>query len=348
MTTEWRYIEAFAAHFRRCALQAGETVAVLSESQSRQVLVETARLAAQSLGARVFDLMVPTPPSAHPVPIRATGASQALAHHPAVIAGLAASDMVIDCTVEGLLHSPELGQILGGGARVLMISNEHPEVLERIGWDDDLPRRVELGYQWLSAASIMRVTSAAGTDLTVQLTGASAAGSTGITSGPGSIAHWPGGLVAAFPAAHSVNGTIVLAPGDMNLTFNTLIQTPVVLHIVDDHIETIEGDGTDALLFRSYLSAFGDRESYATSHVGWGMNQLARWDSSQLYDKRETWGTEGRVYAGNFVYSTGANELAGRFTAGHFDLPMRECTITLDDRAVVTAGVLVPQLGCET
>lgn len=347
MTTEWRYIEAFAAHFRRCALQAGETVAVLSESQSRQVLVETARLAAQSLGARVFDLMVPTPPSAHPVPIRATGASQALAHHPAVIAGLAASDMVIDCTVEGLLHSPELGQILGGGARVLMISNEHPEVLERIGWDDDLPRRVELGYQWLSAASIMRVTSAAGTDLTVQLTGASAAGSTGITSGPGSIAHWPGGLVAAFPAAHSVNGTIVLAPGDMNLTFNTLIQTPVVLHIVDDHIETIEGDGTDALLFRSYLSAFGDRESYATSHVGWGMNQLARWDSSQLYDKRETWGTEGRVYAGNFVYSTGANELAGRFTAGHFDLPMRECTITLDDRAVVTAGVLVPQLGCE-
>jgi len=348
MTTEWRYIEAFAAHFRRCALQAGETVAVLSESQSRQVLVETARLAAQSLGARVFDIMVPTPPSAHPVPIRATGASQALAHHRAVIAGLAASDMVIDCTVEGLLHSPELGQILGGGARVLMISNEHPEVLERIGWDDDLPRRVELGYQWLSAASIMRVTSAAGTDLTVQLTGASAAGSTGITSGPGSIAHWPGGLVAAFPAAHSVNGTIVLAPGDMNLTFNTLIQTPVVLHIVDDHIETIEGDGTDALLFRSYLSAFGDRESYATSHVGWGMNQLARWDSSQLYDKRETWGTEARVYAGNFVYSTGANELAGRFTAGHFDLPMRECTITLDDRAVVTAGVLVPQLGCET
>jgi len=348
MTTEWRYIEAFAAHFRRCALHAGETVAVLSESQSRQVLVETARLAAQSLGARVFDIMVPTPPSAHPVPIRATGASQALAHHRAVIAGLAASDMVIDCTVEGLLHSPELGQILGGGARVLMISNEHPEVLERIGWDDDLPRRVELGYQWLSAASIMRVTSAAGTDLTVQLTGASAAGSTGITSGPGSIAHWPGGLVAAFPAAHSVNGTIVLAPGDMNLTFNTLIQTPVVLHIVDDHIETIEGDGTDALLFRSYLSAFGDRESYATSHVGWGMNQLARWDSSQLYDKRETWGTEARVYAGNFVYSTGANELAGRFTAGHFDLPMRECTITLDDRAVVTAGVLVPQLGCET
>ena len=344
MTTEWRFIKAFAAHFARCALHEGETVAVLSESQSRPSVVETARLAAQSLGGRVFDVVVPTPPAAHAVPIRSTGASQALAGHPAVIAALAASDLVIDCTVEGLLHSPELGQVLAGGARVLMISNEHPEVLERIGWEPDMPRRVELGYQWLSSASLMRVTSAAGTDLSVQLKGAAAAGSTGLTSGPGSIAHWPGGLVAAFPAAHTVNGTVVLAPGDMNLTFNTLIQSPVVLHIADDHIERIEGDGVDAILFRSYLAAFGDRESYATSHVGWGMNQLARWDSSQLYDRRETWGTEARVYAGNFVYSTGANELAGRFTAGHFDLPMRNCTIALDGEVVVAEGVLAPEL----
>ncbi|HQY13376.1 MAG TPA: hypothetical protein PLQ10_01615 [Ilumatobacteraceae bacterium] len=348
MTTEWRFIKAFAAHFARCALHEGETVAVLSESQSRPSVVETARLAAQSLGGRVFDVVVPTPPSAHAVPIRSTGASQALAGHPAVIAALAASDLVIDCTVEGLLHSPELGQVLAGGARVLMISNEHPEVLERIGWDPDMPRRVELGYQWLSSASLMRVTSAAGTDLSVQLKGAAAAGSTGLTSGPGSIAHWPGGLVAAFPAAHTVNGTVVLAPGDMNLTFNTLIQSPVVLHIADDHIERIEGDGVDAILFRSYLAAFGDRESYATSHVGWGMNQLARWDSSQLYDRRETWGTEARVYAGNFVYSTGANELAGRFTAGHFDLPMRNCTIALDGEVVVAEGVLAPELRTST
>ena len=296
----------------------------------------------------MFDVVVPTPPAAHAVPIRSTGASQALAGHPAVIAALAASDLVIDCTVEGLLHSPELGQVLAGGARVLMISNEHPEVLERIGWEPDMPRRVELGYQWLSSASLMRVTSAAGTDLSVQLKGAAAAGSTGLTSGPGSIAHWPGGLVAAFPAAHTVNGTVVLAPGDMNLTFNTLIQSSVVLHIADDHIERIEGDGVDAILFRSYLAAFGDRESYATSHVGWGMNQLARWDSSQLYDRRETWGTEARVYAGNFVYSTGANELAGRFTAGHFDLPMRNCTIALDGEVVVAEGVLAPELRTST
>ena len=342
--TEWRYVRAFTDHFTRCGLIEGETVAVLSETQSRPALVDTARLAAQSLGGRVFDVVVPTPPSTHPVPIRSTGASQAIAGNPSVIAALSSAGLVIDCTVEGLLHAPELGQILGGGARVLMISNEHPDTFDRITWDDDLPRRVSLGHDRLVAASLLVVTSAAGTELTIRLAGAVTAGSTGVTAGPSSIAHWPGGLVLAFPARGSVTGRLVLAPGDLNLTFNRYIETPVTLSIVDDQILDINGKGVDAQLFRSYLAAFGDQASYATSHVGWGMNPAARWESVALYDTRELWGTEARAFAGNFLYSTGANENAGRFTAGPFDLPMRGCTVALDGMPVVIEGTLVPDL----
>jgi 2,5-dihydroxypyridine 5,6-dioxygenase len=344
MTVEWRHVAAFAAQFQRCALTTGETVAVLSESTSRMALVETSRLAAQSLGGRVFDIVVPTPASRHPVPIRSTGASQALAGNPAVIAALAGADFVIDCTVEGLLHSPELGQILAGGARVLMVSNEHPDTFDRVGWDDDLARRVELATKRLNAAASMHVSSAAGTDLHVQLSGAFTAGSTGLTNGPGSIAHWPGGLVVAFPAAGSVQGRVVLAPGDVNLTFNLYHRSPVTLTIEDDHIIDIAGDGPDADLFRSYLASFGDRASYATSHVGWGMNPLARWDAMAAHGFGDVWGTELRAFAGNFLYSTGANENAGRFTSGHFDLPMRNCTVTLDGVAVVVGGRLIDDL----
>ena len=86
------------------------------------------------------------------------------------------------------------------------------------------------------------------------------------------------------------------------------------------------------------------REAYATSHVGWGMNPAARWDVLALYDRRELWGTEVRAFAGNFLYSTGANETAGRFTAGHFDLPMRHCSVTLDGSPVVTDGRLIADL----
>ena len=40
------------------------------------------------------------------------------------------------------------------------------------------------------------------------------------------------------------------------------------------------------------------------------------------------------------VRSTGANETAGRHTAGHFDRPMRNCTVMLDGEAVVEGGRL--------
>ena len=338
--TEWRWIDIFARHFRACALDDGEIVAVLSESGSREELVATSRIAALMLGGRVYDVIVPTPLSSGPVALRSTGASVALAGNPGVIAALAAADLVIDCTVEGLLHAPELREILAGGARVLMVSNEHPENFERYADDFSLADRVAHGVELLEEAGEMRVTSAAGTDLTAKLDGAFRAGSSGIATERGTIAHWPGGLCLAFPAAHCVEGVVVLAPGDINLTFKTYVREPVTLRVVDDHIVAIEGDGLDADLFRSYLAAVGDRESYAVSHVGFGMNRAARWDYLELYDKAQINGTEARAFAGNFLFSTGANENAGRFTAGHFDLPMRGCTVALDGEIVVDAGAL--------
>ena len=156
----------------------------------------------------------------------------------------------------------------------------------------------------------MRVTSAAGTDLSIDLQGAVVGGNWGVTNRPGTLTHWPGGLVLAFPRAGSVQGTLVLAEGDVNLTFKRYLEKPIALHIEHDHIETIEGQGLDADLMRSYIAAWGDRSAYAVSHVGWGMNPGARYEALAMYDQRDTNGTELRAVAGNFLFSTGANEFA--------------------------------------
>jgi 2,5-dihydroxypyridine 5,6-dioxygenase len=334
------WLAAFESVLSRCAVGAGDVVAVLSESQSRPVLPQLARLAAARMGCSVFSIEVPTPFEPGP-PLRSTGACTSLRQIAPVVNALASSTLVLDCTVEGLMHAPELPAILKGGARVVYVSNEHPEALARLVPDDGLEPLVKDHVRRLRSAKMLDVTSPAGTELSIRLEGAICGGNWGYTSKPGTMTHWPGGLALAFPAAHSVNGRLVLAPGDVNLTFKRYVERPVTLRIEDDYVTAIEGEGVDAELMRSYIAAWGDREAYAVSHAGWGLNAAARWDSMALYDKRDFNGTELRAFAGNFLYSTGANEVAGRYTRGHFDLPMKGCTIALDGRTIVDAGRLV-------
>jgi 2,5-dihydroxypyridine 5,6-dioxygenase len=138
-----------------------------------------------------------------------------------------------------------------------------------------------------------------------------------------------------------VRGELVLARGDVNLTFKRYLQDAVRLVIADDHVTDIVGNSPDADLMRGYFAAWGERAAYAVSHVGWGLNRRARWDAMAFYDKADFNGTELRAFAGSFLYSTGANEVAGRHTLGHFDLPLRGCTIELDGQAVVSEGRLL-------
>ncbi len=334
------WIDAFSETFEACKIQPAETTIILSESQSRKVNVHLAELALARLGVTFFHVQVPSPKDAAPAILRSTGASLALTGQDKAVEALASADVVIDLTVEGLMHAPQAKTILGAGTRILNVSNEHPEILARCRPDADLKTRCLEAARLCRSAREMRVTSEAGTDLTVAMGGAATVGVWGYTDKPGTLAHWPGGIVVSFPATGSVNGRLVFQPGDMNLTFKRYFQEQVTCLVQDDYVTEIEGDGADARLMRNYLEAFADAQAYATSHVGWGLNPLARYEALTMYDKGDLNGTELRAVAGNFLYSTGANEFAGRFTQGHFDLPMMGCTIALDGTTVVEGGRL--------
>ena len=337
---EPHWLAAFATVLQQCKPTPGEVVCLLMETQSRAINVDLAELAALQAGLRPFRCVLPSPAVTTPVPLRSTGASRALQGHPAAMAALKASSLVLDLTLEGLMHAPETTDILKSGARIMVVSNEHPEALARLVPlpGDDIP--VKAAVKRLRAAQSMHVTSAAGTDLHVTMTGATTAGVWGWTDRPGTLAHWPGGVVVSFPAANTVHGRLVLDAGDINLTFKRYLTAPVTLTIENDHIVQIEGSGADAAMMRRHLSAF-DRNAYAVSHVGWGLNPRARYEALSMYGQRDTQGTELRCVAGNFLFSTGANEFAGRFTEGHFDLPVFNTTIALDGEVVVREGVVL-------
>ena len=337
------WLSAFVQVFERCRVTDDESVVVLAESGSRAVLVELAELALAQLGCRYFRLVLPTPVAVSGPLVRSSGASMALTAQPDAVQALCAADFLVDLTVEGLMHAPQTGRILQSGTRIMNISNEHPETLSRLVPQEADKDSVKQAVSQIRSASLMTVASEAGTHLTVNLDKASTVGVWGWTDRPGTLAHWPGGLVVSFPAANTVNGKLVLAAGDMNLTFKRYIESPVTLTIENDYVTELAGQGADCALMQNYLAAFGDREAYATSHVGWGLNPAARYEALTMYDRTETNGTELRAVAGNFLYSTGANEFANRFTRGHFDLPVMGCTIALDDKVVVDGGRLVEQ-----
>jgi 2,5-dihydroxypyridine 5,6-dioxygenase len=338
---EARWLDAFVQVIERCAISSTESVIVLCEHKSRPVLVQLAELALYQLNRTYYRLVVPTPVATGGPLIRSSGASLALTGQTAAVSALCAADVVIDLTVEGLMHASETAGILQSGTRIMNISNEHPDILCRLLPDESLMNTVKASAKALKQSQIMTVESAAGTQLEVNMTGARTVGVWGWTDRPGTLAHWPGGLVVSFPAENTVNGQLVLAAGDLNLTFKRYIESPVTLTLENDYVVALSGDGADCALMKDYLASFNDKAAYATSHVGWGLNPAARYEAMTMYDKGDTNGTELRAVAGNFLYSTGANEFAGRFTQGHFDLPVMGCTIALDGQVVIKQGVPV-------
>ena len=344
---EPKWIDNFEHYFKLSGIGAGDLIGILVESQSREVLVELAEHALHRIGARAVRISVRSPSLIDPMPVRSTGASYAFDEYPEIMSALGSCSLVVDCTVEGLLHSRARQGLLGAGGRVLMISNEHPEVLERCGPSRAVHETALSALNMLEKASTMTVRSDAGTDLTVDVTGAPCRGGGGILGADDKVAYWPAGLCLCFPLSDTVNGTVVLDIGDVNLTFKRYFESQVTLNIENDMVVSIEGVGLDAELMRSYYAGWQDLNAYCISHVGWGVNPGARWDALNMYDKGDINGTELRAIAGSFLISTGANEFAARYTNCHFDLPMNHCDVFVDQTQVISDGKLLAPLAYE-
>ena len=92
---EAKWIDVFCQAFALCGVRAGETAAILSETQSRSVNVRLAELALLRMGARTFHLVLPTPVQKVGIPVRSTGASDAIGGLGPVVGALAAAGFEI-------------------------------------------------------------------------------------------------------------------------------------------------------------------------------------------------------------------------------------------------------------
>ncbi len=343
--SDYQMIEAWKQVLTLSRLEPGQNVTILTGAQTHPQTLSAALVAVQSMGAVVsrLDLQPVNGEKALSRDALAYLGNTALTGNRAAIAGLKASDLVLDLMT--LLFSPEQHDILKAGTKILL-AVEPPEVLVRMVPTAADRARVVAANQRLSAAKQMHVVSDAGTDVRFPLGEFSPISEYGYVDEPGRWDHWPSGFVLTFPDEGGSNGRIVLDKGDILLPQKSYVSEPIALTIENGFATKIEG-GADAALLRDYMESFNDPEAYAISHIGWGLQPRARWSTLGLYDREQTIAMDARAYEGNFLFSLGPNNEAGgsRTTACHMDIPLRGCTVRLDGDDVVRAGKVLDGAG---
>jgi 2,5-dihydroxypyridine 5,6-dioxygenase len=342
--SDYQMIQAWNQVLKLSGVQAGQMVSVLTSSNTHPQTLATAKIALAGLGANMAQIDLP------PVNAELSLSRDVLAYlgttpltgNPAAIAALKASDLVLDLMT--LLFSPEQHEILKSGTRILLAA-EPPEVLVRLVPTLEDRERVLQAAKLLDGAKLMRAVSQAGTDLILPLGEYPVMKEYGFVDEPGRWDHWPSGFILTWPNEGGAQGKIVLDRGDILLPMKSYVADPVEMTVEKGFVTKIEG-GLDAELLSEYMASFNDPDAYAMSHIGWGLQPRAYWSTLGLYDKEQTLGMDARAYAGNFLFSLGPNNEVGgsRATPCHIDIPLRQCTVTVDDKTVVRRGVLCKEV----
>jgi 2,5-dihydroxypyridine 5,6-dioxygenase len=337
MNVDFDLLSLFRAQLELCKVGPGQTVVVLTEDNARADYAQAFLAAAQLLGASAMQVNVPRRPSLGGV--MQNFGKTSLAGNRAAIEALKRADLVIDLML--LLFSDEQVEITRAGARMLLVV-EPPEVLRRMFPTEELRHRVEHGESLLSKARTLRVSSKAGTDVTYRLGQYPVVTEYGYTDQPGRWDHWPSGFLFTHGDDDGVDGTVVIDRGDIICAFRRYVQQPVTLRIAKGRVVRIEGGGLDAELLRDYMAGF-DEKAYAVSHIGWGLNHRAQWHHMAVADPQKEIGMDALAFHGNVLFSTGPNtELGGsNDTPCHVDIPLRNCSLWLDDLPILSEGRMV-------
>lgn len=331
-------LDAFTRELRLCKVQDGEHVVVLSEPGSRGDYVAAAFGAAKTLGAHVVSATVPGGSPA-PIPSTHSGAGPGLTsvlNDSTAQDLLKSADLVVDLTREGFIHAPVQQEVLRAGTRIIFVCDA-PDILIRNLPDESDKTRVLTDTALLRNGSTMRVTSTAGTDLTVQLQGSEPEFQVGFADDPGRWDHWPSTMVLCWPEIS--HGQLVLAEGDILLPFKDYVQEPITLEVAGGHIEKVSG-GAQARMLDTFFEDAQDTWARSLSHMGWGLMRSADWFATAMYGKSDLMGMDARAFAGNFLWSTGPHPVLGRESYAHVDIAMRGCSVRVDDTEVVRDGTL--------
>lgn len=308
----WEALDALSHQLELCAVGAETRLVVLIDPSIAADQITAMQIAVARSGATAIEI--------HIEPDRG------LDNEP-LDAAIAAADLVITTGH----HQPSSWP----AARVLHI---HPISPARFAPHASLRRRVNALSRALGSATTLTLSDANGTNLSVALAGSAISFDHGFVDEDHHIACFPAGWVKVVPTASTAHGQLVLMPGDANLGAARLINSPVVLQVVGDHISAIEGDSPDADVVRALLEHADEPTAYGIAGISVGLNPGPV--ETTAFDDRLLDPVVSRLLAGTVRISFGENLVADRPCRQTVTMALRSRTMHLDELPVVVHGEL--------
>jgi len=305
------------------AVQAGQTVAITSDSQTDSRVVRASAAALYAAGA--FPVLIEYPTSLRPY-------SEMSAP---VAAAVAAADIWLDLSVSNSVYSQGWEAAVRKGVQfygpngidadgmVRCIGRVDVRAIERLG---------EAIERMLIGASL-RITSAAGTDLSFDNEPRPLAAFR-MRANPERIPIMLAGQISWTPVESSMRGRLV-ADGVLSPpTEAGLLTSPVVFEIEGGRIQSITG-GREAGLLKAWIAERNDPTLHRIAHVSMGFNPGIGPPTGRLLEDERAFG--------DIDFGFGA--WIGRPAAGHFDFTCRQVDISANGVELQRGGVFVhPEL----
>lgn len=244
------------------------------------------------------------------------------------------ADVVFAAVNVSMTHTHAVRAACERGARVAALTQWVPEMLLGGGIDADFPAiepRVLRVAKVFDEGSTVRVTTAAGTDMTLNIRGrvGTPHAKTGVIR-PGQFHPIPD--IEAPVSLVSGSGTIVCDASIPYLGIGVL-ESPVRLTVEDGAVTSIEG-GWAAERVKAAWDELADPTVYNLAELGVGMNPECRLTGRMLDD-------EGVATTCHFGIGT-SDTLGGVVKAPcHFDFVLHDPTIVVDDFTLMMEGSLL-------
>ncbi|MFQ5912311.1 MAG: aminopeptidase [Nitrospinota bacterium] len=256
-----------------------------------------------------------------------------------VAAAMREADVILELTTQFIGSSDARVQACKNGARYLILVEMSPYLLRRGGpfeadFDKLKPIAEELQDRF-SEAKGLRLTTRAGTDITASLEGRTGRHHAGVARERGVLAAPPDVEAGIGPPEGTTNGILVI-DALIELLGLGLIVEPFEVEVRKGRCVRIEGKGDGqrhASAFQRTLDSLNDSNVYEIAEIAVGLNPFATYCSAAL---------ECEAVLGSAHIGVGDNRGYGGVNAskGHFDLVMRDATLSLDGEVILENGDL--------